>query len=149
MQRYHFFRTDPIPNILRIGRYRSNPIQRSFFFFLSMQNFYTSLLTWSSLFCVLNTIYYRVSQLVGQKCSPKFGCRLYKAKETTSTKNVILNDFLMRDFYFKRRAWKRLTLLSEVKKECLRKMRCPDSEAAVRWDVDSFNVSLIILSLFS
>ncbi len=36
-----------------------------------------SVLTRLSLFCVLNTIYYSVSQLVGQKCwvcSPKVGC---------------------------------------------------------------------------
>ncbi len=31
MQRYHFFRTDPIPKILSIGRYRSNPIPAQFF----------------------------------------------------------------------------------------------------------------------
>ncbi len=35
MQRYHFFRTDPIPKILSIGRYRSNPIPAQFFFFLN------------------------------------------------------------------------------------------------------------------
>ncbi len=81
------------------------------------------MLTRSSLFCVLNTIYYRVSQLVGQKCwvcSPKVGwesvwkgCGLFTAKETTSTKNVILNAFLMQDFYFKRCAGKLLSLLSD------------------------------------
>ncbi len=32
MQRYNLFRTDPIPKILRIGRYRSNPIQAQFYF---------------------------------------------------------------------------------------------------------------------
>ncbi len=43
------------------------------------------------------------------------------AKETTSaTKNV--NVFLMWDFYFKRRAWKLLTLVRcSLSKECLRK----------------------------
>ncbi len=41
------------------------------------------------------------------------GRRLFTAKETTSTKNVNLNAFLMRDFYFKRRAWKLFTLLSD------------------------------------
>ncbi len=36
------------------------------------------------------------------------------AKETTSsTKNLILNVFLMQDFYFKRRAGKQLSLLSD------------------------------------
>ncbi len=29
-------------------------------------------------------------------------------------KNLVLNVFLMRDFYFKRRAWKQLTLLSDA-----------------------------------
>ncbi len=38
------------------------------------------------------------------------GHGLFTAKETTSTKNVILNAFLMRDFYFKRHAGKLLTL---------------------------------------
>ncbi len=36
-----------------------------------------NVLTRSSLFCLLNTIYYSVSQLIGQKCwvcSPKVGC---------------------------------------------------------------------------
>ncbi len=43
------------------------------------------------------------------------GRGLYTAKETiSSTKQLILNVFLMRDFYFKRRAWKRLTLLSDA-----------------------------------
>ncbi len=32
------------------------------------------------------------------------------------------------------------------KKECLRKTRCPNSE--VRWDVDRFNVSVIIHVIF-
>ncbi len=41
------------------------------------------------------------------------GRGLFTAKETKSTKNVILNAFLMRDFYFKRRAWKLLSLLSD------------------------------------
>ncbi len=79
MQRYHFFRTDQILQILRIGRYRSNPIPAHvFFFFLcNLEFLYFSVLTRSSLFCVLNTIYYSVSQLVGQKCwvwSPKVCC---------------------------------------------------------------------------
>ncbi len=58
MQRYHFFRTDPIRYRKFWGSADTNPIR-------------------SSLFCVLNTIYYSVSQLVGQKCwvcSPKVGC---------------------------------------------------------------------------
>ncbi len=101
---------------------RPIPIQSdnsAFFFYLFLCNLeflYFSVLTRSSLFCVLNTIYYSVSQLVGQKCwvcSPKVGRGLFTAKETTSTKNLILNAFLMRDFYFKRRARKRLTLLSD------------------------------------
>ncbi len=82
MQRYHFFRTNPIPRILRIGRYRSNPIPAQVFiltFFLcNLEFLYFSVLTHSSLFCVLNTIYYSVSQLVGQKCwlcSPKVCCK--------------------------------------------------------------------------
>ncbi len=41
------------------------------------------------------------------------GRGLFTAKETTSTKNVILNAFLMRDFYFKRRAGKLLSFLSD------------------------------------
>ncbi len=49
-----------------------------FFFFLCNSEFlYFSVLTRSSLFCVINTIYYSVSQLVGQKCwvcSPKVRC---------------------------------------------------------------------------
>ncbi len=81
------------------------------------------------------------------------GRGLYTAKETTSsTKNAILNAFMMQDFYFKRHAWKLLELLSDavyVKKECLRKTRCPDYVSVGRWDVDRFNVSFIILSLFS
>ncbi len=43
----------------------------------------------------------------------KWVAGLNTAKETTSTKNVILNAFLMRDFYFKRRGWKLLSLLSD------------------------------------
>ncbi len=79
MQRYHFFRTDPIPQNLRIGRYRSNPIPALFFFLciLSIEFLYFSVLTRSSLFCVLNAIYYSVSQLFGQKswvCCSKVGC---------------------------------------------------------------------------
>ncbi len=55
---------------------------------------------------------------------PKVGretvdCGLNTAKETTSlTKNIILNAFLMRDVYFKKRALKLLTLsdhLTQVK----------------------------------
>ncbi len=41
------------------------------------------------------------------------GHGLFTAKETTSTKNLILNAFLMRDFYFKRRVGKLLSLLSD------------------------------------
>ncbi len=41
------------------------------------------------------------------------GHGLFTAKETTSTKNIILNAFLMRDFYFKRRAGKLLSLRSD------------------------------------
>ncbi len=33
MQRYHFFRSDPIQKILSIGRYWSDPILAQFFFF--------------------------------------------------------------------------------------------------------------------
>ncbi len=95
--------------------YRSIPIPAQFLFFLcNLEFLYFSVLTRSSLICVLNTIYYSVSQLVGQKCwvcSPKVGREtvlsgswIIYSKETTSTKNVILNAFLMRDFYFKRRA---------------------------------------------
>ncbi len=43
-------------------------------FLCNLEFLYFSVLTRSSLFCVLNTIYYSVSQLVGQKCwvcSPK------------------------------------------------------------------------------
>ncbi len=84
------------------------------------------MLTRSSLFCVLNTIYYSVSQLVGQKCwvcSPKVGCEtvlrgLFKAKEDCLKpkkrhQQKMLNGFLMQDFYFKRRAGKLLSLLSD------------------------------------
>ncbi len=35
-----------------------------------------------------------------------------------------------------------------LSKEFLRKTRFPDSVSAVLWDVDRFNVSAIILSLF-
>ncbi len=59
---------------------RPIPIQSDtsagFFYFIIVEFLYFSVLTWSSLFCVLNTIYYSVSQLVGQKCwvcSPKVG----------------------------------------------------------------------------
>ncbi len=48
-----------------------------------------------------------------QKCVVRLVCEghgLFMAEEMTSTKNVILNAFLMRDFYFKRRAGKLLTL---------------------------------------
>ncbi len=38
------------------------------FFKCKLEFLYFSVLTRSSLFCVLNTIYYSVSQLVGQKC---------------------------------------------------------------------------------
>ncbi len=47
------------------------------FYFCNLEFLYFSVLTHSSLFCVLNTIYYSVSQLVGQKCwvcSPKVCC---------------------------------------------------------------------------
>ncbi len=80
MQRYHFFRTDPANS-----EDRPIPIQSQrrfcyyfFLFFLCNLEFtYFSVLTRSSLFCELNTIYYSVSQLVGQKCwvcSPNVGC---------------------------------------------------------------------------
>ncbi len=39
-----------------------------FFFLCNLEFLYFSVLTRSSLFCVLNTIYYSVSQLVCQKC---------------------------------------------------------------------------------
>ncbi len=38
------------------------------FFFINVEFLYFSVLTWLSLFCVLNTFYYSVSQLVGQMC---------------------------------------------------------------------------------
>ncbi len=109
-------RFDPIPHNLRIGRYRSIPIPAQWFFiyfFCNLEFGYFSVLTRSSLFCVLNTIYYSVSQLVGQKfwvCSPKVGCQtvLIGSRIIYSQRNDInkktLNAFLMRDFYFKRRA---------------------------------------------
>ncbi len=54
----HFFRTDPIPDILRIGRYRSNPIPVFFCgFFINVEFLYFSVWTRSSLLCVVNTIY--------------------------------------------------------------------------------------------
>ncbi len=92
-----------------------------FFFKCNLEFLYFSVLTRLSLFCVLNTIYYSVSQLVGAGYAAQtwvarpfwVGHGLFTAKETTSTKNVILNAFLMQEFYFKRRAWKLLTLLSD------------------------------------
>ncbi len=158
MQRYHIFRTDPIPQILRIGRYQSDTTVFFFFFFLcNLEFLYFSVLTLSSLFCELNTIYYSVSQLVGQKWVARpfwEGRGLFSAKETTSTKNVILNAFLMRDFYFKRRAWKPLTLSDHLtprqskERKSAWETRCPDSVSAVRWDVDRFNDSVIIPRCF-
>ncbi len=47
-----------------------------FLFLCNLEFLYFSVLTRSSFFCVLNTIYYSISQLVGQKCwvcSPKVG----------------------------------------------------------------------------
>ncbi len=64
-----------------------------FLFLCNLEFLYFSVLTRSSFFCVLNTIYYSVSQLVGQKCwvcSPKVGQEivlsgrgLFTAKEMT------------------------------------------------------------------
>ncbi len=95
-------------------------IPGSFFFYEEF--LYFSVLTWPPLFCVLNTTYYSVSQLVCQKCwvcSPNVGhetvlsrSRTVYSQRNDINKNVILNAFLMRDFYFKGRAWKLLTLLS-------------------------------------
>ncbi len=53
--------TDPI-------QYQRSVFFLCVFFFLNVELLYVSVLTWSSIFCVLNTIYYSVSQLVGQKC---------------------------------------------------------------------------------
>ncbi len=54
MQWYNFFRTDAIPKIPRIGRYRSN--QSTVFFFLINVEFLYISLTWSPFFCVLNNL---------------------------------------------------------------------------------------------
>ncbi len=62
---------------------RPIPIQSDtsavFFFLCHFEFLYFSVLTRSSLFCVLNTIYCSVSQLVGQKCwvSQKWVARLF------------------------------------------------------------------------
>ncbi len=88
----------------------------------NLEFLYFSVLTRSSLFGVLNTIYYSVSQLVGQKCwVSKSGLRdcsewvadYLQPKKRHQQKNVILNAFLMRDFYFKRHARKLLSFLSD------------------------------------
>ncbi len=55
MQRYHFFRSDPIQKILSIGQIRSDPILAQVFFcfvFKSMWSFYTSV----SLLCVKHNL---------------------------------------------------------------------------------------------
>ncbi len=77
----------PIHSDTNPFRYQSIPIPAQFFFIIiilllclfflcNLEFLYFSVLTRSSLFCILNTIYYSVSQLVGQKCwvcSPKVG----------------------------------------------------------------------------
>ncbi len=58
------------------GSADTDPIRYQFSVFFNVYFLYFSVLTWSSLFCVLNTIYNNVYQLVGQKfrvCSPKVG----------------------------------------------------------------------------
>ncbi len=41
MQRYHFFRSDPIQKILSIGQFRSDPIlAQGFFFFINVEFLY-------------------------------------------------------------------------------------------------------------
>ncbi len=127
IQRYNFFqnRSDTGNSEDRPIPIQSDTVQflfiYIFLFLCNLEFLYFSVLTRSSLFCVLNTIYYSVSQLVGQKCwvcSPKVGCEtvlrgsqiVYSQRNDINKKNVILNAFLMRDFYFKRRAGNLLTL---------------------------------------
>ncbi len=131
MQRNHFFRTD-------IANSEDRPIQiqsdtsASFLFiciiFLcNLEFLYFSVLTRRHSSVCLNTICYSVSILVGQKwwvCSPKVGCetvlrgsRIVYSQRNDINKKVILNAFLMRDFYFKRREWKPLTLSDHLTSE--------------------------------
>ncbi len=70
-----FFRTDPIPNILRIGLYRFNPIPARLIFKINVEFLYFSVLTWSSLFCVLNSLLQCFSTS-GSKVQPKSGSRI-------------------------------------------------------------------------
>ncbi len=62
MQRYHFFRSDPEnseykPYNSEYKKIRSDTAQFLFFyFFINVEFLYFCMLTWSSLFCVLNTI---------------------------------------------------------------------------------------------
>ncbi len=59
MQRYHFFRTDPI-RYRKFGGLADNDLIRnhcSFFYQCNLEFLYFSVLSRSSLFCVLNTIY--------------------------------------------------------------------------------------------
>ncbi len=99
MQRYNFFRSDT--NILRIGRYAAQ--------FFILNECRISILLCVDLIVTLLCVKHNLLQCFSTGRS-KVGRGLFTAKETTSTKNVILNVFLMRDFYFKRRAWKLLTL---------------------------------------
>ncbi len=87
------------------------------------------MLTRSSLFCVLNTIYYSVSQLVGQNCwvcSPKVGCetvlrgsQIIYSQRNDISKKLNSKCFILKDFYFKRHARKLLSLLSQKKRTVL------------------------------
>ncbi len=104
-------RSDPILHILRIGRYRSNPIPDSFFFFyVTITSILLCVDPIVTLLCVKHNILQCFSsgrsKVLGMQ--PKRGLRdrservadCLQPKKRHQQKT--LNDFLMRDFYFKR-----------------------------------------------
>ncbi len=116
MQRYHFFRTDPIRKIGRSAD--TNPIPAQFYFiFINVEFLYFSVLTRLSLFCVKHSLLQCFStggsKVLGMQ--PKSGSRgrsewvtdsICPKKRHQQQKQIILNVFLMRDFHFNRRAGK-------------------------------------------
>ncbi len=91
---------------------RPIPIQSDtsagFFFLCHFEFLYFSVLT-RSLFCVLNTIYYSVSQLVGQ-VARLFWVAGRGSRIIYSQRNDINKKLNSKCFYFKRRALKQLSL---------------------------------------
>ncbi len=65
----------------------TNPIQRSFFFFINVEFLYFSMLTWSSLFCVKHNLLQCFSN-GGSKVQPKSGSRIVYSQRNDINKKL-------------------------------------------------------------